>query len=189
MANKDAAFGFRPVRSLIGGELRTEEYAITANYGSNIFTGQVVEAVTAGGIEAAAAGDVQQLGVFAGVFYTDPTTSKPTFKPFYAASTNASDLKATVHVDPYTVFEAQHDGTGTAAQNHGGHDFVGVGGNTTTGMSTSEIDTDTVGTSGGFKQIEISKDPENSDTASANVNAYVVFNTGEHVFKLTTGIA
>ena len=188
MANKDAAFGFRPVRSLIGGELRTEEYAIAANYGSNIFTGQVVEAVTAGGIEAAAAGDVQQLGVFAGVFYTDPTTSKPTFKPFYAASTNASDLKATVHVDPYTVFEAQHDGTGTAAQNHGGHDFVGVGGNTTTGMSTSEIDTDTVGTSGGFKQIGISKDPENSDTASANVNAYVVFNTGEHVFKLTTGV-
>ena len=188
MANKDAAFGFRPVRSLIGGELRPEEYAIAANHGTAIYTGQVVEAVAAGGIEQAAAGDTQQLGVFAGVFYTDPTTSKPTFKPFYAASTNASDLKATVHVDPYTVFEAQHDGTGTAAMNNSAFDFVGTGGTDATGISTSEIDTSTSGTSGGFKQIGISKDPENSDTGSDNANAYVVFNTGEHVFKLTTGV-
>ena len=188
MANKDAAFGFKPTRHLSGGLIRAEEYAIANNASASIFTGQVVEAVAGGGIEAAAAGDTQQLGVFAGVFYTDPTTSKPTFKPFYAASTNASDLKATVHVDPYTVFEAQHDGTGTAAMNNSAIDFVGTGGNDTTGMSTSELDTSESGTSGGFKQIGISKDPENSDTSSANANAYCVFNTGEHVFKLTTGV-
>ena len=188
MANQDAAFGFRPTRSLVGGQIRTEEYAIAANYGTAIYTGQVVEAVAGGGIEAAAAGDTQQLGVFGGVFYTDPTTSKPTWSAYYPASTNASDLKATVHVDPYTVFEAQHDGTGTAAMNNSGFDFVGVGGTDSTGISTSEIDTSTSGTSGGFKQIGISKDPDNSDTSSANANAYVVFNTGEHIFKLTTGV-
>ena len=188
MANKDAAFGFKPTRHLTGGLIRTEEYAIAANYGSDIFTGQVVEAVAGGGIEQAAAGDTQQLGVFAGVFFTDPDTSKPTFKPFYKASTNASDLKASVHADPYIIYEAQHDGTGTAAMNNSGFDFVGVSGSTTTGQSTSEIDTSTSGTSGGFKQIGISTDPENSDTSSANVNAYVVFNTGEHIFKLTTGV-
>ena len=188
MANQDAAFGFRPTRSLVGGQIRTEEYAIAANYGSDIFTGQVVEAVAAGGIEAAAAGDTQQAGVFGGVFYTDPTTSKPTFKPFYAASTNASDLKATVYADPYIVYEAQHDGTGTAAMNNSAFDFTGVAGSDLSGQSTSEIDTSTSGTSGGFKQIGISKDPDNSDTGSANANAYVVFNTGEHIFKLTTGV-
>ena len=48
MANQDAAFGFRPTRSLVGGQIRTEEYAIAANYDTDIFTGQVVEAVTAG---------------------------------------------------------------------------------------------------------------------------------------------
>ena len=53
MANKDAAFGFRPVRHLTGGEIRTNEYKIAANYDSNIFTGQPVLAVTAGGIEVA----------------------------------------------------------------------------------------------------------------------------------------
>ena len=188
MANKDAAFGFRPTRSLVGGELRTEEYAIAANHGTSIFTGQVVEAVAAGGIEQAAAGDTQQIGVFGGCFFTDPSTSKPTFKAFYPASTNASDIKATVHVDPFTVFEAQHDGTGTAAMNNSAFDFVGTSGSTITGQSTSEIDTSTSGTSGGFKQIGISTDPDNSDTGSANANAYVVFNTGEHVFKLTTGV-
>ena len=188
MANKDAAFGFRPTRHLTGGQIRAEEYAIAANYGSAIYTGQVVEAVAGGGIEAAAAGDTQQAGVFGGVFYTDPSTSKPTFKAFYAASTNASDLKATVHADPFTVFEAQHDGTGTAAMNNSDLDFVGVGGNTSTGMSTSELDTSESGTSGNFKQIGISKDPDNSDTSSANANAYCVFNTGEHIFKLTTGV-
>ena len=188
MANKDAAFGFKPTRHLTGGKIRSEEYAIAANHGTSIFNGQVVEAVAGGGIEQAAAGDTQQLGVFGGCFFTDPTSSKPTFKAFYPASTNASDIVASVYADPYIVFEAQHDGTATAAQNHGGHDFVGTGGSTTTGQSTSEIDTDTVGTSGGFKQIGISKDPDNSDTSSANANAYVVFNTGEHVFKLTTGV-
>jgi hypothetical protein len=188
MANKDAAFGFRPTRSLVGGELRTEEYAIAANHGTSIFTGQVVEAVAGGGIEQAAAGDTQQVGVFGGCFFTDPSTSKPTFKAFYPASTNASDIKATVHVDPFTVFEAQHDGTGTAAMNNSAFDFVGTSGSTITGQSTSEIDTSTSGTSGGFKQIGISTDPDNSDTGSANANAYVVFNTGEHVFKLTTGV-
>ena len=63
MANKDGAFGFKPTRHLTGGLIRTEEYAIAANYGSAIYTGQVVEAVAGGGIEAAAAGDTQQLGV------------------------------------------------------------------------------------------------------------------------------
>ena len=188
MANQDAAFGFKPVRHM-SGNIQTEEYAIANNYGTSIFTGQVVEAVTAGGIEAAAAGDVQQLGVFGGVFFTDPTTSKPTFKAFYPASTAAADIVASVYADPNIVFEAQHDGTGTSAMNHGGLDFVGVAGSTLTGQSTSEIDTSTVTTSGGFKQIGISKDPNNSDEASANANAYVIFNTGEHVFKLTTAIA
>ena len=188
MANQDAAFGFRPARNLTGGQIRTEEYAIANNYGSSIFTGQIVEAVAGGGIEAAAAGDTQQLGTFAGVFYTDPTTSKPTFKAFYPASTAAADIVASVVADPYVIFEAQHDGTGTAAMNSSDFDFTGVGGSTLSGQSTSEIDTSTTGTSGGLKQVGISKDPSNNDTSTANVNAYVVINTGEHVFKLTTGV-
>ena len=189
MANKDAAFGFRPTRHLTGGEIRTEEYTIAANHGTSIFTGQVVEAVAGGGIEQAAAGDTQQLGVFGGCFYTDPTSSKPTYSAFYPASTNASDIVAYVYADPHIVFEAQHDGTGTAAMNHGAMDFVGTSGSSTSGQSTSELDTSEVGTDNQFKQIGISTDPDNSDTSSANCNAYCVFNVGEHVFKVDTALA
>jgi hypothetical protein len=189
MANQDAAFGFRPVRSLTGGQIRTEEANIAANYGTAIYTGQVVEAVTAGGVEAATVGDVQQAGVFAGVFYTDPTTSKPTWSAYYPASTNASDLKASIYMDPTIVYEAQHDGTGTAAMNFASGNFVGTSGSTITGQSTQELDTDTFGTTAeGLKQVGISVDPDNSDTSEANCNAYAVFNQEEHVFTFKTGI-
>jgi len=188
MANQDAAFGFRPTRSLVGGQIRTEEYKIANNYDTAVYTGQVVEAQAAGGIEAAAAGDTLVLGVFGGVFYTDPTTSKPTWKAYYPASTAAADLKASVYVDPEIVYEAQHSGTGTAAMNNSGMDFAGVGGSTITGQSTSELDTSDSGVGGNFKQIGISVDPDNSDTSSANVNAYCVANTGLHIFKLTTAV-
>ena len=187
MANVDGAFGFRPVRHM-SGNVQTEEFKIAANYGTAIYTGQTVEAVAGGGVEAAAAGDTQQAGVFGGVSYTDPTTSKPTWSAYYPASTNASDLKASIYLDPNIIFEVQHDGTGTAAMNNSGFDFVGVGGSTISGQSTQELDTSTSGTSGGFKQIGISEDPDNQDTSADNCNAYVVFNTGEHIFKLTTGV-
>ena len=187
MANVDGAFGFRPVRHM-SGNVQTEEFKIAANYGTAIYTGQTVEAVAGGGVEAAAAGDTQQAGVFSGVSYTDPTTSKPTWSAYYPASTNASDLKASIYLDPNIIFEVQHDGTGTAAMNNSGFDFVGVGGSTISGQSTQELDTSTSGTSGGFKQIGISEDPDNQDTSADNCNAYVVFNTGEHIMKLTTGV-
>ena len=187
MANVDGAFGFRPVRHM-SGNVQTEEFKIAANYGTAIYTGQTVEAVAGGGVEAAAAGDTQQAGVFGGVSYTDPTTSKPTWSAYYPASTNASDLKASIYLDPNIIFEVQHDGTGTAAMNNSGFDFVGVGGSTISGQSTQELDTSTSGTSGGFKQIGISEDPDNQDTSADNCNAYVVFNKCEHIMKLTTGV-
>ena len=188
MANQDAAFGFRPTRHLTGGQIRTEEANIANNYDTAIYTGQVVEAVAAGGIEAAAAADTQVAGVFGGVYYTDPTTSKPTWSAYYPASTAAADIVASVYADPEIVYEAQHDETGTAAMNNSAMDFVGVGGSTITGQSTSELDTSDSGTGGNFKQIGISTDPDNSDTGSANANAYCVVNTGLHIFKLTTGV-
>jgi hypothetical protein len=135
----------------------------------------------------AAAGEVV-LGVFGGCFFTDPTTSKPTFSNYYPASTNASDIVAYVYDDPRIVFEVQHDGTGTAAMNFSGFDLVGTGGSTLSGRSTQELDTSTSTTSGQFKQIGISKDPNNSDTSAANANAYVVPNVGEHTWLLTTAI-
>ena len=68
MANKDAAFGFRPARHLTGGLIRTNEYKIAANYGTAIYHGQAVKALAAGGIDVCAAGEVV-LGIFGGCFF------------------------------------------------------------------------------------------------------------------------
>ena len=187
MANQDAPFGFRPVRHLSGGQIRTNEYKIAANYGTSLFQGQALIAVNDGTVAAGTTSGVI-VGIFGGCFFTHPTTGKPTFSNHYPASTNASDIVAQVYDDPRIVFEVQHDGTGTAAMNFGGFDFVGKSGSTTTGRSSGELDTTSVTTSGQFKQIGISKDPNNSDTSSANCNAYVIPNVGEHSYLLTTAL-
>ena len=110
MANQDAAFGFRPVRHLTGGEIRNNTYRITTNYDTALYQGQMVSHKTAGTIETVAANAIF-LGVFNGCQYTDPTTGKPTWAKYYPASTNASDIEAYVFDDPQIIFEGQHDGT------------------------------------------------------------------------------
>ena len=192
MANKDAAFGLRPTRSLHGGEVSTNEYTIAAAYGTAIYTNQPVVGVTAGGIQHAidtSTGTVGLiLGTFGGAQYTD-SDGKPTFKSFWKASTSATERVVYVYDDPQIVFEVQHDGTGTAAVNFAGFDYVGLSGNTDTGTSKAELDSSSRATSGNFQQLGISKDPDNSDTSSANCNAYVMVNGDEHQLVTGTSIA
>ena len=68
MANKDAAFGAKPIKHLTGGTIRANEWKIIKEYGTNVFTGDFVKLVAAGYVEVAAAGD-RLLGVFAGCKY------------------------------------------------------------------------------------------------------------------------
>ena len=180
MANKDASFGLKPVRMMggspySGGQSR---YRIAANYGTNIFQGDLVMQVTGGGIEIHAdGGTVPIVGVFNGCMFTDPTTSEQVFSNHYPASTNASDIIAFVHDDPNTVFEIQADDTFPVADLFGNFDIVYTNsGSTTTGISGAELDVTTGATTTNLplKAIDISQDPENSDVASANTNVLVV---------------
>ena len=180
MANKDASFGLKPVKMMggspySGGQSR---YRIAANYGTNIFQGDLVAQVTGGGIELHAdGGTVPIVGVFNGCMYTDPTTSEQVFSNYYPASTNASDIIAFVHDDPNTVFEIQADDTFPVADLFGNFDIVYTNsGSTTTGISGAELDVTTGATTTSLplKAIDISQDPENSDVGSANTNVLVV---------------
>ena len=112
MANKDAAFGLRPVK-MIGGAPWTggqSRYRIAANYGTSIFQGDMVMQVTGGTVEIHAdGGTVPIVGVFNGCQYTDPTTGEQVFSNYYPASTNASDIIAFIIDDPMVVFEVQAD--------------------------------------------------------------------------------
>ena len=73
---------------------------------------------------------------------------------------------------------------------HANHDYVGTGGSTINGQSSAEIDSSTYTTTatGTWTQVQTSKDPDNQDLTAANSNAYIVANTGEHAYKLITGL-
>tara|TARA_R100001086_G_C11831507_1_gene256732 strand:- start:1028 stop:1612 length:585 start_codon:yes stop_codon:yes gene_type:complete len=186
MANKDAAFGMRPI-GRVGGTPYTggqSRYRIAANYGTSIFQGDMVAQVTGGGIEVHAdGGTVPIVGVFNGCQFTDPTTGEQKFQNFYPASTNASDIIAFVIDDPMVIFEIQADDTFPVADLFGNFDIVYTSsGSTVTGISGAELNvTDGgTGTTLPLKAIDISEDPENSDVASANTNVKVVIQN--HIF-------
>ena len=180
MANKDAAFGMKPVR-MIGGGAYTggqSRYRIAANYGTSIFQGDMVAQVTGGGIEVHAdGGTVPIVGVFNGCRFTDPTSGKETFSNFYPASTNASDIEAFIIDDPNVIYEIQCDATFPIADLFVNFDIVYTSsGSTVTGISGAELDVTTGATTAGLpiKAIDISQDPENSDVGSDATNVQVV---------------
>lgn len=194
MANQDAAFGLRLSRSGNGSDLigMQNKYRIAANYGTSIFQGDIVKAVTGGGVERIVAGATDLvLGVFNGCRYTDPTTGKETFSNFYPASTNAADIEAFIIDAPHAQYEIQADAAFPVADLFGNFDIVdATAGSTASGTSRTEIDVTTGATTAGLplKAIDISTDPENSDVGSANTNVIVVINN--HLFSAgTTGLA
>jgi len=180
MANKDAAFGMKPVR-MIGGAPYTggqSRYRIAANYGTSIFQGDMVAQVTGGTVEIHAdGGTVPVVGVFNGCMYTDPTSGEQVFSNYYPASTNASDLIAFIIDDPDVVYEVQADDTFPVTDLFGNFDIVYTSaGSTSTGISGAELDVTTGATNTNLpiKAIDISEDPNNSDTGAANTNVLVV---------------
>ena len=186
MANKDAAFGMRPVKR-IGGTPYTggqSRYRIAANYGTAIFQGDMVMQVTGGGVEVHAdGGTVPIIGVFNGCSYTDPTTKEQVFKNYYPASTNASDIIAYVIDDPMVIFEIQCNAAFPVADLFGNFDIVYTSsGSTTTGMSGAELNVSDGATTAtlSLKCIDISEDPENSDVSSDATNVLVVIQN--HLF-------
>ena len=186
MANKDAAFGLRPVK-MIGGAPWTggqSRYRIAANYGTSIFQGDMVMQVTGGTVEIHADGGTVPIGgVFNGCQYTDPTTGEQIFSNYYPASTNASDIIAFIIDDPMVVFEVQADAAFPIADLFGNFDIVyTTAGSTVTGISGAELKVADggTGTTLSVKAIDISEDPENSDVSSANTNVLVTIQN--HIF-------
>ena len=92
MANKDAAFGLKPIGKV--GQNRDNaglsEYDIAAS-ATAIYFNDPVEMGSGGTITVAAASDVL-LGSLNGVFFTDASSSKPTYANNLKASNTASDI-------------------------------------------------------------------------------------------------
>ena len=180
MANKDAAFGLKPVR-MIGGAPYSggqSRYRIAADYDTSIFQGDMVTQVTGGHVALHADGGVVPIvGVFNGCQYTDPTSGEQVYSNYYPASTNAADIIAFIIDDPDVVYEVQADDTFPITDLFGNFDIVyTTAGSTLTGISGAELDVTTGATNTNLpiKAIDISEDPNNSDTGAANTNVLVV---------------
>ena len=187
MANKDAAFGLRPIGKV--GQNRDNqglsEYDISAS-ASAIYFNDPVEILAAGTIGVAAATDTL-LGSLGGVFFTDASTSKPTFANHLDASNTATDIKGFVSDDPYERFEIQADGATAAADVGLNADIVYAAGASPDYVSKVELQTSDQKTgTAQLRILGISKDIDNNEAGSANVNLVVLIN--EHQLKGTTGV-
>ena len=187
MANKDAAFGLKAIGKV--GQNRDNqglsEYSIAASSAA-IYQWDPVK--TSGGylLVAGAGGNLR--GSLNGVFYTDASTSKPTWANHLEAANTATDIVGFVSDDPYERFEIQSNNAGASAVTDVGKtaDLVYAAGSSPDYISGVELDDSTLNTTA--QQLKImgaSKDPSNNSVASANVNWVVVI--AEHELKVTTG--
>ena len=187
MANKDAAFGLRPMGKV--GQNRDNqglsEYDIAAS-ATAIYFNDPVKILSTGTIGVAGATDAL-LGSLGGVFFTDASTSKPTFANHLDASNTATDIKGFVSDDPYERFEIQADGATAAADVGLNADIVYAAASSPDYVSKVELQTSDQKTgTAQLRILGISKDIENNEAGSANVNLVTIIN--EHQLKGTTGV-
>ena len=185
MANKDAAFGLRPVGKL-GSDINnagTSKYIILDGYGTAIYKGDPVLLANDGTIQVQNAATTNNIGVFNGCFYNDPTTQKPTWKNYYPGSITPTvgDIEAYVYDDPNQLFLIQDAGT-LAQTNVGNNADIAtyVAGSTINGQSKVELSSTAAASAATFRIVRICEDPENSDISSANANWVVRYN--EHLY-------
>jgi len=192
MANQDAAFGLRAIGK-VGQNKDNQglsEYNIAASSAA-IYQNDAVQFQTTGYIRVGAA-NVPLLGTLNGIFYTDASTSKPTWANHLEASNTATDIVGFVSDDPYERFEVQADSTLAIANIGMNADISFKAGTSPNFISKSEVLTSAVvSTTAQFRILGVSKDIENNQlvnatTYAANVNVVGIIN--EHFLKQTSGI-
>tara|TARA_R100001143_G_scaffold33972_1_gene32252 strand:+ start:23 stop:601 length:579 start_codon:yes stop_codon:yes gene_type:complete len=186
MANVASTYGLKPVRKIDGSPFINAQnrYRIASNETVAIFQGDAVQAAATGTIVRHTAANGERIvGVFNGCFYTDPTTSKPTWKNYYPGSIVASDIMAFVIDDPSVVYKIDVNNSLDTTFIFANYDVTGVTGSTTTGISKVQLDRSTVAlkTTQAVRIIDVSQDPDNSDQTATNVKALVVINNHFYV--------
>ena len=191
MANQDAPFGLRPIKTSLSSQ-RQNRYRIASGYNTNIFQGDLVTVASNGTITRVAPGGTALcLGVFNGCEYVD-ATGNVISSNHWPANATGTNIFANVIDDPSATFEIQGNAAFPVTDLFGNFDIVDNNpvGRLTSGISSMEIAVSTGATTAGLalKAIDISQDPENSDTVTANTNVIVKINN--HLFSAgTAGLA
>ena len=194
MANQDAAFGLRPLKTMGQQDDSTgmSSHKIIPGDASVLYQGSLAIPTATGYVDIATAGATQNIGAFWGCFYVDPTTLKPTFKNYYPGGItppSSGAIEAFVYDSPYQMFEVQSNNAGASAQADV-YEYADIAnptaGSTLNGVSGQELDdADLSADIAQLKVIGVSRDPKNSDLTAANVNWRVQI--AEHIFGSFTG--
>jgi len=180
----------KPIRAYGNGyeSMGLGEYPVAASSDAMFFQDLIVQAAT-GYVIVGIAGTENILGSLNGVFFTDASTSKPTFANHLNASNTATDIKALVNDSPLQQYEVRSNNTGASAQADVGAtaDIEYTAGSTSNYVSKATLNDSTITT--GVQQLKIigvSRDPENNDLTAANVVWRVIIN--QSVFEDTSGV-
>ena len=191
MANASTTgFGMKPIK-MAGQSANTAglgEYPVAAS-ATAIYNQDLVAMATTGTAAVAAAGTEQLLGSLNGVFYTDSSTSKPTFQAYLLGSNTASDIVALVNDDPHQMYEIRSNASSSQQLDVGNTaDISYSAGASPNYISRTTLDDSSLSDSAS-KQVKIvglSRDPDNNDLTSAGVVWRVVIS--EHFFKQHVGV-
>ena len=201
MANSNVKFGLKPINAMGGTNPGSTNMYFIASNASAIFQGSPVQAELSGGtvqVLGNATGDTKQiLGVFAGCEYVDNTTKKLKFSNTWPGSGSADtnhDIKGFVYDNPMQRYIICSDGTNTDRATAKADVFKtaeienATSGNTTTGISTAQIDISTAEDSDPSNPLlilGIQEDVENEDHSAAGIQYIVKINN--HVFFSSVG--
>lgn len=207
MANVSRPMGFKPVRHITGAPWngQVQQFLIPSSDGGATFIGDVVKSLgTSGAAGVFVNGQncegmhavthttetttcVNMVGVVVG-FLPDPTNLAQRHR---AASTNRIALVVT---DPTVVFEVQEDGATTPIASDSVGLAVGIvttAGNATTGVSSMQLDSDSVATTATlpFKIVGLVPRPDNALSTGTTDKAKfeVVMNGGMFGAGVTQG--
>ncbi len=191
MANASTTgFGMKPIK-MAGQSANTAglgEYPVAAS-ATAIYNQDLVTMATSGTAAVAAAGTEQLLGSLNGVFYTDTSTSKPTFQAYLLGSNAATDIVALVNDDPHQMYEIRSNASSSQQLDVGNTaDISYSAGASPNYISRTTLDDSSLSDSAS-KQVKIvglSRDPDNNDLTSAGVVWRVVIS--EHFFKQHVGV-
>ena len=192
MANSSSTgFGIKPIKMYGNGyeNMGLGEYPVAASSSAIYFQDLVCQAAS-GYAVVGIAGTEDIIGSLNGVFYTDATTSKPTFQNYLQGSNTATDIVALVNDSPLQQYEIRSNNTGASAQTDVGNtaDIEYTAGATPNFVSRATLDDSTLNNNADqqVKIIGVSRDPENSDLTAANVVWRVIIN--QSFFNDTTGV-
>ena len=187
MANVDKAFGLNPYKGNSAGssvQIVNKYNISTAGYGTSIYQGDLT-IFASGFINSAGVSSPNIVGAFSHCYYV-ATDGTPTFKNYYPASTTAlgsGAIEAYIYDDPNQLFVVQADGASAQTCIGRNADTDGIGGSTTTGVATRELDSSTINTTLALqlKIVSVGQDDVNGDLTADNANLVVLIN--EHYMR------